>query len=114
MADPTFNESNNSQILGESNVVQSAAALVKEMSELKLEDHKWRIRARKRYAITFLLILAIQNLAVFILIYLSYFKHDLKDLSIVLSVLITGTLVETGYVIKIIIQWIFSNIDYKN
>lgn len=85
----------------------------KTIEEIKIDDHTWRLKARKRYGTTFVSLLLVQNIVVFWMVGHAYCNDKLSDLSLVLSVIITGTLVETAYIIRIIVQWVFSNIDYK-
>src|SRR5690348_14959818 len=80
---------------------------------LEEEDLQWKLDARKLYSKCFTGLLFAQNAAVFTIIYFAYFQGKLEELSLILSVIISGTLVESAYLIRIIIQWLFSNSEYS-
>jgi len=100
-------------IIDEEAIKIQSSQIESDLLKLKVKDHTWRIEARDKYAQIFVGLLIAQNIAVFFLVYLAYALEDLKEVGTVLSVLVTATLIETGYIIKIIVQWIFSDIDYK-
>lgn len=80
--------------------------------QLRERDIDWRITRRPVYGFVLLLLLFTQNAIVFGLVITSYLAHNLEELSLVLGIIITGTLVETAVTVRLIIQWLFSNIDY--
>ena len=84
------------------------------LDKIVLKDHDWRVRARSVYGDAFMVLLFVQNAIVFGIIVLAFFMGELKDLSLILGIVLTGTLGETYFVIRVIVQWIFSNINYEN
>jgi hypothetical protein len=83
-------------------------------NKLEISDITWKNKARKNFGITFTIILIVQNLFVICLVMLSFSLGKISEASTVLSVVIPATLLETAYIIKIMIAWIFSNTDYFN
>lgn len=82
--------------------------------KLREDDIQWRIKARKRYGMIFCGLLILQNIVIFGLVMHAYGDDKLENLGIIFSILVTGTLVETGYIIRIIVQWLFSDIKYQD
>lgn len=80
----------------------------------EISEIKWKNKARKYYGTVFTLLLFLQNISAFYLIYKSYCQNRIQELRYILPVIIPATLIETAYIIKIMMQWIFSNIDYFN
>jgi hypothetical protein len=83
-----------------------------EAYDLAIEDTKWKQNTRKSYNCFFLSLIAIQNAIVFGLVIWAFVTNKLADLSIVLGVIITGTLVETYFLLRIMVYFVFSEIDY--
>lgn len=83
-----------------------------ELLKERIKDVQWRITARKFYGYMFLLLLFLQNAIVFYLVGNAYFANKLSTLQPVFAVLIPATLLETAYTVKIIVQWLFRDIDY--
>lgn len=81
---------------------------------LEIEDKTFQIKTRKHLKRYFLILLAIQNFAVFLLVYIAYFQDELSDLSLIFGVIVSGTVTETIVVLKIIVQEIFKDIKYKD
>lgn len=78
------------------------------------KDFAWKVKSRKTFGYLLLFLLFIQNLATYgLIIYVIVWKSDLiKDLQVILSILIPATLGETAYLVRTIVQWLFSEIDY--
>lgn len=85
----------------------------RKLIELNIQDIQWRLTTRKRFGWIILILLLCQNIAVFILVFVAYFRGDLDKLAIVFSVLVSATLGETVLVVKIIIEWLFRDINYS-
>lgn len=62
----------------------------------------------------FAILLAGQNIAVFTIIIAALQKGEVKDLQLIFSALVAATLTETYFITKIIINFIFSTIDYSS
>jgi hypothetical protein len=54
-----------------------------------------------------------QNAIVFTLVIVSYFRNDLSQLAIILGIIVNGTLLETAFLIRIIVKWLFDDIPYN-
>lgn len=87
--------------------------ILKGVQNLKSKDIQGRLNARKWYIIMFCLLPFAQNYFIFWLIAKAFHYDQLKDLSLVLGTIITGTFVETVVIIKIIVQWVFTDINYE-
>jgi hypothetical protein len=83
-----------------------------EFVDLKLEDFSWKIKARKTYGKVLMAILIIQNLVVFGLVTGALLLNKMADLQLVFGVLVTATLGETAFMVKVIIEWLFKDINY--
>lgn len=79
---------------------------------IQLTDNTWRVAARKYFAWCFLGLLGVQNIIVYGLVIWAFVTGRLEDLSTVIGTIVTGTLVETYLVIRIIVEWIFQDINY--
>ena len=58
-------------------------------------------------------LLLLQNAAVYGLVIWALFAGKLADLQIVIGVVISATLGETYLMVRIMIEWLFKDIDYK-
>lgn len=81
--------------------------------ETQVKDISWRVKSRSRFGYAMLFLLFLQNIAVYGLVIAAYVRGDLKDLEIIFGILIPATLVETAFSIKVIIEWLFRDIDYS-
>ncbi len=84
----------------------------KTFAQLKKDDIGWRLKARRWISIFCFTLLLSQNYFIFWLVYKAFHYDLLKDLSLVLGAIVTGTFAETAIVIKIIVQWVFTDINY--
>jgi hypothetical protein len=80
--------------------------------ETRLKDINWRVKTRANFGFAMLGLLFLQNAIVFGLVITAYFRNNLKELEIIFGILVPSTLLETAYAIKIIIEWLFKDIDY--
>jgi len=99
----------------EGNIPFSATEFAENEKILKLrsQDYQWRIEAREHYGYLIFQMLFCQNIAVFGLVYLAFFTHELKDLQLILGTVITGTLTATYFSINYLIKWLFTDINYN-
>lgn len=67
---------------------------------------------RNFFSIYFLVLLLLQNGAVFYIVYQALVSGGLKDLQLIFAALVAGTLTETYFITKIIVNFIFSTTDY--
>lgn len=90
--------------------------LEKRFLELCLEDYGSRPQSRKHYARIIVRLLICQNVALYVLIAFLVWRHpgQLHDIQALLSVLISGTLVETYFIFNHVIHWLFNEVDYKS
>ena len=85
-----------------------------EKSNLQIKELGWRIGARRNYGRALMWLLWLQNIFVFFLIGHAYSHNILKDSALALSILISGTLVQTAYIVRIIVTELFKDINYKD
>ncbi len=83
-----------------------------EFSDLQLEDYTWKVIARKNYGKILVALLILQNIAVFGMVIYALVYEKIGDLQIVFGVLIAATLTETAYMVKVIVEWMFKDINY--
>lgn len=84
------------------------------MQGVQLWDIWIKIISRIVVAFFFGCLLWKQNTLVFKLVQESMNQDRLKDLQIVFSALIAGTLAETYFITRIIVEWIFRDINYES
>lgn len=87
-----------------------------ELYAIRNDDYRWKLCAREKYARAFTALLLAQNIAVGLLLYGIYTKNHLsRDVTAVTGgvAAATGVLVETYYLIRIMVQWIFTDTDYS-
>ncbi|MFZ5391860.1 MAG: hypothetical protein ACOZAR_01565 [Patescibacteria group bacterium] len=83
-----------------------------DLFELRTEDIKWRLNNRSSYGKFFIDLLKWQNIIVFAILISAFIFGVLDKVGYVLSLIIAGTLIETMITARIIVKWIFSEIDY--
>jgi hypothetical protein len=83
----------------------------KELIQLRIEDIKWRIKRRPVFGFILIALLFLQNIAVFGWTF--YQGQNLAKLETAFNFLITGTLVETALIVRIIVEWLFKEIDFS-
>lgn len=87
---------------------------LEQKEKLELSDISWKNWARKFFGYIFTGLLLLQNSALITFVYKSYTDFRTNDLKIMLTVIVPATLIETAFIIRIIVTWIFSNTDYFN
>lgn len=85
-----------------------------EFVDLQLEDYSWKIRSRKSYGKVLVGLLIAQNMIVFSLVSYALAAGKMQDLQIIFGVLISATLGETAFMVKVIIEWLFKDINYPS
>lgn len=80
--------------------------------DIQKEDYSWKVTARKKYGWVLMILLICQNIFVFGFLILALLSNKLTELQIIFSVIIPATLGETAYMVKVIIQWLFKDINY--
>ncbi|MFW5702730.1 MAG: hypothetical protein ACOCXP_02065 [Candidatus Dojkabacteria bacterium] len=85
-----------------------------EFIDLQVEDYTWKIRSRKIYARVLTILLISQNILVFGLVVLAMINDQLQELQAIFAVLVAATLGETAFMVKVIIEWLFKDINYPN
>lgn len=81
--------------------------------DLEEADLHWKLRARKIFSGIFTGILVLQNAGVAWLLYTAYMQGQLESLAVIASGLVVGTLAETAFIVRIMVQWIFSDSRYE-
>lgn len=94
------------------NKTKSPPDLQKILNQLRTMDIRMQLIIRGLISGAFLCLLFWQNYQVFSLITLAFQKSTVKDLQPILGIIITGTLAETYFVIKEIVKWVLTPIDY--
>ena len=82
------------------------------LAEARTQDARWRIHARPFVCWGFSLLLLVQNAAVITLVAYLAAAGTLSGASNFLIALSAGTLGETAVIVRIIVKWVFSDIDY--
>jgi len=85
----------------------------KSLQKIFETDAQWKLNARKIYAPLFLIFLLVQNIIAYVFIFIVYFQHNLSSVQPFIISLFIGMIVETAYIVKIIIRWVFTDIDYS-
>lgn len=85
----------------------------KNLIQMEEEDLGWIIKQRGPAKTFFFVLLIAQNFLVFLLVFIALFWGRLQDLQLVFSVLIGATLAETAAIVRFIVQFLFTSIDYK-
>lgn len=75
--------------------------------DLKTQDGKQKRFLRVPVAIFFAVLLTIQHAFTYSIILIAIEKNILQDLQLIFSTLIAGTLIETGFVAKTIVDWMY-------
>jgi hypothetical protein len=83
----------------------------RELIGLRIDDIRWRIKRRPVYGGILILLLFLQNAAVFTWTFMM--GENIKKVETAFNFLITGTLVETALIIRIIVEWLFKEIDFS-
>lgn len=115
------NQINEQEILKKSAVSEivktSGIDYLEKKKLLELNDIEAKLRTRKWVAIVLFVLLYLQNAIVFLLLSYALISNDLTEtqismFKILLPIIIPATLGETAFAIKIIIQWLFKEIEY--
>lgn len=107
------------QELAEFDYVEEAKDTIKrkhaaqaKLADIWEKDAEWKLEARKKYAPVLLGFLLLQNFAFLWFIALAYSENKLGDFQPFMGTVILGTFVETAYLVKIIVRWVFTDINY--
>ncbi|MFS8131161.1 MAG: hypothetical protein ACMG57_04235 [Candidatus Dojkabacteria bacterium] len=85
---------------------------IDEFVEIQKKDYSWKVDARKPYGYALMVLLFLQNFLVFGILIWALAVNKLAELQVIFSVIIPATLVETAYMVKVIIEWLFKDINY--
>lgn len=114
------NKLSNNKLKDDSNVEKTQIEVqidrYKKHTETQIKDYDESLDSRKfliKFTVWFL---AVQNIVIFVFIYLAYFCKfsETKDFSIIVTTLVTATILETGILMRSIYSLIFSKIEYLN
>jgi hypothetical protein len=93
--------------------VKKSISMQEQLNKERLREVQFKNHFRIYLSIFFALLLAGQNLAVFLVIFRAFELDRLKDLQLIFAALTAATLAETYFVTKIIINFVFSTTDYS-
>lgn len=96
------------------NIVKKSQDLRKELDKARTLDIKVKIVLRIAYALFFGWLLTTQNIYVFNIIKESQKVGGLSEIQPLLAVVVPATLAETYFIVRIMVEWTFSDIDYKS
>ncbi len=94
--------------------ITKSLTLQEQLNKERLREIQFKNSFRKSLSIFFAVLLTLQNVAVFLVIFYVIAHNQLKDLQLIFSVLTGATLIETYFVTKIIINFVFSTTDYSS
>jgi hypothetical protein len=80
----------------------------------EINDHQQKLKARPYIAWGVGLLLVFQNAAIFYIVVLALRSGALEDLQLVFSTLIAGTLTQSYFLLRLITEKVFGDIDYHN
>lgn len=84
------------------------------LRQTEIEDNIQRLRARPWIAWGVGLLLILQSIGIWFIIVWSIQSGQLKNLQLIFSALIGGTLTESYFLLKLIVRQIFGDINYHN
>ena len=91
---------------------------VENLVRLWNDDTEWKLEARKILGICVPLVLLAEIIFVVLLIKTSLFcetfRVPVKDYQILISTFSVGVIVQTAYIFKVMVRWLFSDINYGN
>ena len=85
----------------------------KEVNLARVRELKFKNAARIGLSVFASLLLVGQNIAVFYLVYQSLQLRQLQNLQLIFATLTAATLTETYFIMKIIVNFVFSSNDYS-
>jgi hypothetical protein len=80
----------------------------------EIDDHRQKLKARPYIAWGVGILLVIQSIAVFAIVYAALCNATLKDLQFIFSALIAGSLTQSYFLLRLITEKVFGDIDYHN
>jgi len=83
------------------------------ITQLRLRDYTEKLDSRRSMKWILISLLLVQNFAVYSLVAWALINGKLADLQVVIGVVISATLGETYLMVRIMIEWLFKDIDYK-
>lgn len=89
-------------------------ALLDDFGAIRLIDVRGRIKLRWIVASFLMFLLFLQNVAVFGLVVYTLTTDRLADLQTIFAVLVSATLVESAYMVKKIVEFLFEDIQYPS
>jgi|ERR1700686_5242174 len=90
-----------------------SAQLAQSLSDLRIQDARWRLKARPRIGWTIIVLLIFQNVALVFGVGMAAINGGLKDLGPVIIGVTAATLTETAAIVQIVVKWLFSDINYQ-
>lgn len=88
-------------------------SMMKDLHGLKVQDIEQQLHWRPKVLEFTAKVIVWQYIVVFALIFVALITDTMKDLSLVFGTLVGGTLLQTAYVAKVMVRFLFKDIDYK-
>lgn len=93
---------------------QEASITIRErLDEARLKEIYLKNKLRILTSVFTAVLLVCQNVLVFWIVIRALNDGSLKDLQLIFATLVSATLTETYFIMKIIVQFVFSSIDYN-
>jgi hypothetical protein len=89
-------------------------SMIKNFHKLQVDDINQQLEWRPKVLKFTAKGLVAQNIIAFLLVITALLMNRLDKLNLVFSTLIGATLLQTGYVAKVMVQFLFSDIDYHD
>jgi hypothetical protein len=99
-----------SSLLPKENIDQDYA---ESTTRLRIRDYTEKLDSRESMKWILIALLLLQNAAVYGLVGWALYAGKLADLQVVIGIVISATLGETYLMVRIMIEWLFKDIDYK-
>jgi hypothetical protein len=105
-------DDNKLEVLDLNDEPEFISRITSDFVDIQKDDYTWKVNARKRYGWILMALLICQNIFVFGFLVAALMINKLGELQIIFSVIVPATLGETAYMVKVIIQWLFKDINY--
>lgn len=83
-----------------------------ELQKERIKEIRLKNNLKKGFAAFFTMLLLIQNISVFGLLYWALMTNQLDRLGIIFATLVSATLLETYAIAKVIVNWMYKDTDY--
>lgn len=80
----------------------------------EIRDKAQQIRLRPWFAFGVFVLLAAQNIGIWLLVVWALERNQLKDLQLIFTSLVGGSLTQSYFILRLITKKVFDDIDYHN